>query len=85
MALLEQKKRKNKNRSSSSVQVIDTSLWSDEAKADYARSWRDEELKKTDWICSIPDHGSYSSYMVYRTSLRDWPSTDDFPETKPTL
>ena len=36
---------------------IDTSLWSDEAKQDFAKNWRDEELKKTDWICAIPDHG----------------------------
>lgn len=50
-----------------------------------ARSWRDSELKKTDWICAIPDHGLYASYMTYRTLLRDWPSTSDFPDTKPTI
>ena len=64
---------------------IDTSLWSDEAKQDFAKNWRDEELKKTDWICAIPDHGLHVSYMTYRAALRDWPSTSDFPETKPTL
>lgn len=56
-----------------------------EGKERLARDWRDIELKSTDWICSIPDHGSYSSYMTYRTNLRDWPTTDDFPDTKPTL
>jgi len=64
---------------------IDTSLWSDEAKQDFAKNWRDEELKKTDWICAIPDHGSHAFYMTYRQALRDWPSTSDFPDTKPTL
>tara|TARA_B110000967_G_C18310688_1_gene282860 strand:+ start:252 stop:503 length:252 start_codon:yes stop_codon:yes gene_type:complete len=64
---------------------IDTSLWDDEAKQDFAKSWRNEELKKTDWICAIPDHGLHVSYMAYRTLLRDWPTTSDFPDTKPTL
>lgn len=50
-----------------------------------ARLWRDSELKETDWICAIPDHGLHSSYMTYRQELRNWPSTSDFPETKPTL
>jgi hypothetical protein len=49
------------------------------------RIWRDKELKKTDWICAIPDHGLHASYMTYRTLLRDWPSTSDFPDTKPTI
>ena len=66
-------------------QDIDTTLWSDEAKSDLARSWRDEELKKSDWIASIPDHGMHASYMTYRAALRDWPSTSDFPDNKPTL
>lgn len=59
--------------------------WPDEAKAEEARLWRDEELKKSDWIASIPDHGMHASYMTYRAALRDWPSTSDFPDTKPTL
>jgi len=50
-----------------------------------ARSWRDSELKKTDWICAIPDHGLYVSYMTYRLALRDWPTASDFPDTKPTI
>lgn len=74
-----------KPRLKSELPPIDTSLWSDEAKQDFAKNWRDEELKKTDWICSIPDHGSHASYMTYRQTLRDWPSTSDFPDTKPTL
>ena len=49
------------------------------------RRWRDAELKATDWICAIPDHGLHSSYMTYRQSLRDWPATEDFPDIIPTL
>jgi len=31
------------------------------------------------------DHPERESYLTYRTKLRDWPTTDDFPNTKPTL
>jgi len=48
------------------------------------RAWRDQELKDTDWIVPLSDHPERSSYMTYRTALRDWPSTSDFPSTKPT-
>ena len=50
-----------------------------------ARSWRDKELINTDWIISITDHPQHDAYKTYRTKLRDWPSTEDFPATKPTL
>lgn len=59
--------------------------WPDEVKAEEARLWRDKELSDSDWVASIPDHGMHTSYMAYRTALRDWPSTSDFPDTKPTL
>lgn len=49
------------------------------------RAWRDAELKSTDWIVPITDHPERASYITYRTNLRDWPSTADFPNTKPTL
>ena len=49
-----------------------------------AREWRDQELKDTDWIIPITDHAERDSYTTYRTALRDWPSTEDFPETRPT-
>ena len=83
MALLENKKRKFRPKAESPAQ--DTSLFPEEYRSELARTWRDEELKKTDWIASIPDHGLHASYMAYRVSLRDWPSTDAFPDTKPTL
>jgi len=49
------------------------------------RAWRDKELKSTDWIIPITDHPERDSYLTYRTNLRNWPSTDDFPATRPTL
>ena len=49
-----------------------------------ARVWRNKELEDTDWIIPITDHSSRASYITYREALRDWPSTDSFPETKPT-
>ena len=50
-----------------------------------AREWRDRELKDTDYIVSVTDHPQHSDYMTYRVVLRDWPSTSDFPTTRPTL
>ena len=50
-----------------------------------ARAWRDDQLEASDWIMSISDHPQLEAYKTYRTKLRDWPSTSDFPDTKPTL
>jgi len=50
-----------------------------------ARSWRDSELEATDWVVPLSDHPQRAAYLTYRTALRDWPSTADFPATKPTL
>ena len=52
---------------------------------DVAREWRNVELMKTDNIAQIPDWPNRDKYLTYRTKLRDWPSTSDFPDTKPTL
>ena len=49
------------------------------------REWRNQELKKSDWVIPITDHPQHSDYIAYRQALRDWPSTSDFPDTKPTL
>ena len=48
-----------------------------------ARAWRDSELASTDNTPS--DHSQYDAIIAYRVSLRQWPSTADFPATKPTL
>ena len=50
-----------------------------------ARGWRDSELQATDHIPAITDHPQRASYLTYRTALRDWPSTSDFPAKKPVL
>lgn len=49
-----------------------------------ARDWRDNELKSTDFIVPTTDYPNHAQWLTYRQQLRDWPSTDDFPETKPT-
>ena len=56
-----------------------------EEVAQIARDWRDAELGKTDFIVPLSDHPQRAAYMTHRTTLRDWPSTSDFPDTKPTL
>jgi len=52
---------------------------------DSARDWRNEELSKTDHIVPLTDHPDHAATLAYRVALRDWPSTSDFPDTKPTL
>ena len=56
-----------------------------EAKEIEARQWRDSELTRTDPLSLLPDHPQKTQIAAYRTALRDWPSTDAFPDTKPTL
>ena len=53
--------------------------------AQEAREWRNAELKATDYIVPLTDHPQHAAYITYRAALRDWPSTADFPDTKPTL
>lgn len=48
-----------------------------------AREWRDSELKGTDFIVPLTDHPDQTATLTYRQELRDWPSTDAFPDTKP--
>jgi len=50
-----------------------------------ARMWRDMELSATDYIVPLTDHPQRAAYMAYREALRDWPSTDSFPATRPEL
>ena len=52
---------------------------------DLAREWRNLELMQTDNIAQIPDWPDRDKYLAYRTKLRDWHTTSDFPKTKPTL
>lgn len=50
-----------------------------------ARDWRDGELLATDKASQTPDWPNRDNILTYRAALRDWPSTADFPYTKPTL
>lgn len=50
-----------------------------------ARGWRDSELNRTDTLSLLTDFPKKTELAAYRTKLRDWPSTSDFPDTRPTL
>ena len=50
-----------------------------------ARTWRDSELARTDIAAMVSDYPNADAILVYRTALRNWPSTEDFPATRPTL
>lgn len=50
-----------------------------------ARQWRDQELTATDIASQTPDWPNRDNIITYRATLRAWPSTADFPDTKPTL
>ena len=49
------------------------------------RMWRDMELSATDYIVPLSDHPQRDAYIIYREALRQWPSTEDFPATRPEL
>ena len=49
------------------------------------RIWRDGELGRTDVLYLLDDYPDKDKLKTYRQALRDWPSTSDFPETRPTL
>jgi len=49
------------------------------------RMWRGQELLRTDTLILLPDHPDKDNLTTYRQELRDWPTTDDFPDTPPTL
>ena len=53
--------------------------------ASEARNWRDIEIQMTDWVVPLTDHPQHAAYITYRAALRAWPSTGDFPATKPVL
>ena len=64
--------------------VLDTSPIMDRIEQE-GRKWRDKKLSDTDYIVYVIDHPQHSDYMAYRVTLRNWPSTSDFPATRPTL
>ncbi len=50
-----------------------------------AREWRNTELQATDFMMPLSDYPNRDAWITYRQELRDWPSTDAFPDTKPTI
>lgn len=48
------------------------------------RAWRNTELRETDFIVPLADYPNHALWLTYREELRDWPSTENFPNTKPT-
>ena len=50
-----------------------------------AKEWRDSELKATDSLALLPDYPNTQALLAYRQALRDWPSTPEFPNTKPEM
>ena len=53
--------------------------------AEEARQWRDGQLSATDTASQTPDWPNRDNILLYRTALRDWPSTSDFPDTRPAI
>ena len=53
--------------------------------AEAGRMWRDIELSSSDTASQTPDWPNRDNILTYRTALRDWPSTDSFPTTRPEL
>ena len=49
------------------------------------RAWRDSELEATDNAAQTSDWPNRDNILTYRQALRDWPSTDSFPDTRPEL
>ena len=50
-----------------------------------ARRWRGQELIATDTASQTPDWPNRDNIILYRAALRGWPSTSDFPATRPVL
>lgn len=55
---------------------------SQEELEEEGRFWRDSELKRTDFIVPLTDYPNHEAWLTYRQQLRDWTTTEDFPDTK---
>jgi hypothetical protein len=45
--------------------------------------WRNSELVRTDELVNLVDYPYIEEMKEYRQRLRDWPDSEDFPETFP--
>ena len=50
-----------------------------------ARMWRNNMLEQSDNKVMIADHPDVDAYKAWRKELRDWPSTESFPDKPPEL
>ena len=55
------------------------------SKEEIEREWRNSQLTITDRFVPLTDHPQHADYLAYRQALRDWPATQDFPDTRPTF
>ncbi len=53
--------------------------------AEAGRRWRNDELACTDTASQTLDWPNRDNILTYRTALRNWPATSDFPATRPEL
>lgn len=55
-------------------------------KTNEERTWRDNELKSSDYVAPLTDHPNYYAYVKYREALRDYTNDVNFPNgIRPTL
>ena len=54
-----------------------------EEKAAMEIEWRNAELLETDSLVPVTDLPNHAKLLEYRQALRNWPSTSDFPDTRP--
>lgn len=54
-----------------------------EAENTAARKWRNSELERTDIFATVSDYPHTAEVTAYRTDLRNWPASADFPDTRP--
>ncbi len=67
----------------------ETNGWSNPVKTteeleEEGKNWRNKELKRSDFIVPLTDYPNRDAWITYRQELRDWTTTDNFPDTKPT-
>lgn len=56
-----------------------------EKKAKEPFEWRDSELSRTDVLMAASDYPYKAQLEIYRQALRDWPASEQFPETRPEI
>jgi len=47
--------------------------------------WRNDELARTDIAATVSDYPNAANILAYRILLRNWPASDNFPDTRPVI